>query len=66
MNCEEEQTPGLREPAAKRPLSETALQRGDFYQPSGPRTGWGDLGQAIYLNYGFWAEGSERGASLWI
>ena len=35
MNCEEAQMPGLHEPAAKRPLSDTALQHSDFYQPSG-------------------------------
>lgn len=35
MNCEEEQMPGLHEPAAKHPLSDTALQHSHFYQPSG-------------------------------
>lgn len=35
MNCEEEQMPGLHEPAAKHPLSDTTLQRSDFYQLSG-------------------------------
>lgn len=63
MNCEEEQTPGLHEPAAKRPLSDTAPQHSDFSQAS---HGTGDSGQAIHINYSFWAEGSETGDSLWL
>lgn len=35
MNCEEEQMPGLHEPTAKRPPSDTTLQHSDFHQPSG-------------------------------
>lgn len=61
MNCEEEQIPGLHEPAAKRPLSDTALQHSDFYQSSGLARDGGTPGPSNTHQLQLLGSGQQKG-----